>query len=93
MMERDWIAKRVGSMEDESIICRDYNRRGAGAIRRSQDQYGRASLRRDLRPRIIDANDLTGKEAVGVLVLNVRDVPPEFVDACEGGEHEKQQRE
>lgn len=40
---------------------------------------------RGLRPAIVDADDTTGEEAVGICILDIGDVPPEFLDAGQGG--------
>lgn len=37
-------------------------------------------------PCVVDAYDAAGEEAIGVDVVDVGDVPPDFVDACDDGE-------
>lgn len=59
---------------------------GLGGMFRIQ----RAGRQGYLRPGVVDANDTSGEDAVGVLVLNVGDVPPELLDARERREHEAQ---
>jgi hypothetical protein len=68
----------------------DWTSYGGGLISFKQNANGEHP--KNLRPRIVDANDSAWKEAVGISIFHVGEIPPNLVHSRKGGRGEKEQQ-
>ena len=81
-------------MNDERVVGRNVNGRWPARRQSVSEVQSKSDTSRDLRPCAVDTDYATGLETVRVGVLDVSDVPPDLVYACEdrgrcGGEQEE----